>query len=206
MNDLRRHGVTLHLALNADRQPIPDVPAIYLVAPSDEAVARVVQDAAAGLYDSTYLALSTHLPRPLLEKLAAGARPPCTGRCCCNAGQPPRPLARLGLCCPARPPALKACANDAAQHAHTHASTATTTTRAHAPTPPPTPSRAGVVASGSAARLARVLDCHLAFTCLEADLFSLGLPRAYVDLNDPAATDAQIEVGTAGVWAGLVVV
>ncbi len=31
LNQLRRHGVTLHLQLEAERQPIPDVPAVYLV-------------------------------------------------------------------------------------------------------------------------------------------------------------------------------
>jgi hypothetical protein len=34
VNDLRRHGVTLHLLLESDRQPIPDVPAVYFVRPS----------------------------------------------------------------------------------------------------------------------------------------------------------------------------
>lgn len=31
LNELRRHGVTLHLVLENERQPIPDVPAIYFV-------------------------------------------------------------------------------------------------------------------------------------------------------------------------------
>ncbi len=31
VNELRRHGVTLHMLLDADRQPIPDVPAVYFV-------------------------------------------------------------------------------------------------------------------------------------------------------------------------------
>jgi hypothetical protein len=34
VNDLRRHGVTLHLLLESDRQPIPDVPAVYFVRPT----------------------------------------------------------------------------------------------------------------------------------------------------------------------------
>ena len=73
VNELRKHGVTLHMLLDAERQPIPDVPAIYFVQPSEAAVARIVQDVARGLYDAFHLNFSTHIPRPLMEKLAAGA-------------------------------------------------------------------------------------------------------------------------------------
>lgn len=31
VNELRKHGVTLHLLLDSERQPIPDVPAVYFV-------------------------------------------------------------------------------------------------------------------------------------------------------------------------------
>lgn len=31
VNELRKHGVTLHMLLDAERQPIPDVPAVYFV-------------------------------------------------------------------------------------------------------------------------------------------------------------------------------
>lgn len=31
VNELRKHGVTLHMLLEAERQPIPDVPAVYFV-------------------------------------------------------------------------------------------------------------------------------------------------------------------------------
>jgi hypothetical protein len=74
VNELRKHGVTLHMLLDAERQPIPDVPAIYFVQPSEAAVARIVQDVARGLYDAFHLNFSTHIPRPLMEKLAAGTR------------------------------------------------------------------------------------------------------------------------------------
>ena len=60
------------MLLDAERQPIPDVPAIYFVQPSEAAVARIVQDVARGLYDTFHLNFSTHIPRPLMEKLAAG--------------------------------------------------------------------------------------------------------------------------------------
>jgi hypothetical protein len=130
---LRRAGVTLHLALEAsDRQPIPDVPAVYLSRPTPEAVERVVQDAAAGLYDSVYLCWATALPPPLMERLAAGA-----------------------------------------------------------------------VRAGAAARIARVTDAYLAFVALEAGLFTLALPDAYVALHDPAAREAQIAGTVAAVVDGL---
>ncbi len=60
------------MQLDSERQPIPDVPAIYFLQPSEDAVARVVQDAQLGLYDTLHLNFTTHLSRPLLEKLAAG--------------------------------------------------------------------------------------------------------------------------------------
>jgi hypothetical protein len=72
VNELRRHGVTLHLQLDAERQPIPDVPAIYFVQPGEAAVARIAQDVQRGLYDAFHINFATHIPRPLLEKLAAG--------------------------------------------------------------------------------------------------------------------------------------
>ena len=40
VHELRRHGVTLHLLLENDRQPIPDVPAVYFVAPTEDNVTR----------------------------------------------------------------------------------------------------------------------------------------------------------------------
>ena len=39
-----------------------------------------------------------------------------------------------------------------------------------------------------------MFDQFLAFIALEAGLFSLGLPDAYLQLNDPGAKDTQIEV------------
>lgn len=38
VDELRKHGVTLHMLLDADRQPIPDVPAVYYVQPTEAAV------------------------------------------------------------------------------------------------------------------------------------------------------------------------
>ena len=72
--------MTLHLMLEAERQAIPDVPAVYFVRGSEEAVERAVADAAAGLYDSLHLNFTPCLPAPLMQKLAAGAHGGSYGR------------------------------------------------------------------------------------------------------------------------------
>ena len=56
------------------------------------------------------------------------------------------------------------------------------------------PCFAGAVAASCVQRIAKVHDQHLAFVALEAGLFSLGLPNTYLELNDPAAGETQIEV------------
>lgn len=53
-----------------ERQPIPDVPAVYFVRGSEEAVSAVTADAGKGLYDSMHLNFSPPLTPPLLEALA----------------------------------------------------------------------------------------------------------------------------------------
>ena len=73
VHELRRHGVTLHLLLENDRQPIGDVPAVYFVSPTAENVKRIAGDLSAGLYDAHYLNFSSSLPRALLEDLAVKA-------------------------------------------------------------------------------------------------------------------------------------
>jgi len=70
VNELRRHGVTLHLLLENTRQPIADVPAVYFVQPSRANVRRISTDLGAALYEAYHLNFSSSLPRPLLEELA----------------------------------------------------------------------------------------------------------------------------------------
>ncbi|CAL1268752.1 unnamed protein product [Larinioides sclopetarius] len=43
VKDLREMGVTLHLLLHSDREPIPDVPVIYFVMPNEENISRIGQ-------------------------------------------------------------------------------------------------------------------------------------------------------------------
>ena len=51
VNELRKHGVTLHLLLESDRQPIGDVPAVYFIQPSEVNVKRVAADLSSSLYE-----------------------------------------------------------------------------------------------------------------------------------------------------------
>ncbi|KAI9348761.1 Sec1-like protein [Zopfochytrium polystomum] len=71
VNELREHGITVHMHLNSDRQPIPDVPAIYFVQPTLENLKRIGEDMSRKLYDAYYLNFTFTLPRSLLEELAA---------------------------------------------------------------------------------------------------------------------------------------
>ena len=68
----RKHGITLHLSLETQRDPIPDTPSIYFVRANEETVKRIVADASAGLYDSFHLNFTPSIPAPLMEQLAGG--------------------------------------------------------------------------------------------------------------------------------------
>jgi hypothetical protein len=70
VQQLRRRGVTLHLLLNSEREPIPDVPAIYFCRPTKENLAVIAQDCAKGLYRSAHLNFVTKLDRTLMEDFA----------------------------------------------------------------------------------------------------------------------------------------
>lgn len=70
---LREEGVTLHLLINSDRDPVPDVPAIYFCAPTDENVKRIADDLKNGLYGSYYFNFISPISRQKLEDLATAA-------------------------------------------------------------------------------------------------------------------------------------
>ena len=123
VSDLRKHGVTLHLLIESERQSIPDVPAIYFLAPTEANMELLAQDAKNGLYETMHLNFTTTLPSKLMEQLA-------------NA----------------------------------------------------------TVRNGGVQRIGKLFDQYLSFVALEPTLFSLGLPDAYMQLNDPMASDTQIEV------------
>ena len=87
VQDLRDVGVTLHVyvllaisfkrapislrQLHSARPPLPDVPAVYFVAPTLANIKRIAYDLEKGLYESFHLNFVEPLPRALLEELAA---------------------------------------------------------------------------------------------------------------------------------------
>ncbi|KAF9918517.1 Vesicle trafficking between the ER and Golgi [Lobosporangium transversale] len=73
VNDLRENGVTVHM--QNERQPIPDVPAVYFVEPTSENIRKISEDLSNHLYDSYYINFSTVIPRPLMEEFAASTIP-----------------------------------------------------------------------------------------------------------------------------------
>ncbi|KAI8919611.1 Sec1-like protein [Entophlyctis helioformis] len=73
VGDLRERGITVHMSIYGDRQPIPDAPAIYFVEPTEDNIRRIADDLSRQLYDSFYINFSSALPRGLLEDLASSA-------------------------------------------------------------------------------------------------------------------------------------
>jgi len=70
VSQLRSRGVTLHMLIDADRDPIPDVPAVYFVEPTRENLAIIAQDCAKRMYERVYLNFVSKLDRSLMEELA----------------------------------------------------------------------------------------------------------------------------------------
>lgn len=70
VRQFRDLGVTLNLMLNTQRERVPDVPAVYFVAPTKANIERICDDMKRSLYDSFHLHFASHLPRELLELLA----------------------------------------------------------------------------------------------------------------------------------------
>lgn len=70
---LRNQGVSINVGLLTERGPMPDVPAVYFVEPTEENVRRIVQDLNSGLYESVYVNFASSVPRSLLQELAKGA-------------------------------------------------------------------------------------------------------------------------------------
>lgn len=70
VSDLRSRGVTLHLLIGTDREPIPDVPVIYFLQPTKENVAILARDCAKRLYRCAHINFVSKLPRELMEEFA----------------------------------------------------------------------------------------------------------------------------------------
>ncbi|TRY84989.1 hypothetical protein DNTS_028862 [Danionella cerebrum] len=73
VKELRDMGITLHLLLHSDRDPIPDVPAIFFVMPTEENIDRICQDLRNQLYESYYLNFISAISRSKLEDIASAA-------------------------------------------------------------------------------------------------------------------------------------
>ncbi|KAI6183378.1 Suppressor of ypt1 [Aphelenchoides bicaudatus] len=73
VKQLRELGVTLHLLLNAKRETLPDVPAVYFVSPTDDNVRLICEDLRRAMYDSFYLNMIFPIQRPQLEELASSS-------------------------------------------------------------------------------------------------------------------------------------
>ncbi|XP_046367606.1 sec1 family domain-containing protein 1-like [Haliotis cracherodii] len=73
VKELRDIGVTLHLQLHTDRDPIPDVPAIYFVLPTDENIQRICRDMQNQLYENYFFNFISAISRQRLEDIASTA-------------------------------------------------------------------------------------------------------------------------------------
>ncbi|KAG8287999.1 Sec1 domain containing protein 1 [Homalodisca vitripennis] len=73
IKELRELGVTLHVQLHSDRDPIPDVPAVYFCMPTEENLGRIGQDLNNNVYDIYHLNFISPISRQRLEDLAASA-------------------------------------------------------------------------------------------------------------------------------------
>ncbi|XP_067010101.1 protein sly1 homolog [Anabrus simplex] len=73
VKELRELGVTLHVQLHSDRDPIPDVPAVYFCLPTEENLGRIGQDLQNNLYDIYHLNFISPISRQRIEDLASAA-------------------------------------------------------------------------------------------------------------------------------------
>lgn len=67
---LRSRGVTLHLLISSstEREPIPDVPAVYFVEPTRANLQIIAQDCAKRLYSKVHINFVTKMDRSLMEE------------------------------------------------------------------------------------------------------------------------------------------
>ena len=70
VNDLLKAGITVHTLIKQDRAPLPDVPAVYFITPTEENIDLIVKDIKEEKYSEYYINFTSTLRRDLLEKLA----------------------------------------------------------------------------------------------------------------------------------------
>ena len=68
-HDSRKLTAQRHIA--SQRNPIPDVPVLYLVEPTPKNLKAITDDLARQLYSPAYVNFLSSIPRPLLEDFAA---------------------------------------------------------------------------------------------------------------------------------------
>jgi len=69
---LRNHYVSMQLPLHSVRHPVPEVPAVYLVEPTEENIARIIEDVKNRTYNQFYINFSSSIPNHILENFARG--------------------------------------------------------------------------------------------------------------------------------------
>eukprot|EP00906_Rhabdomonas_costata_P012995 RCo018673 len=70
VGSLRKLGITIHMMLATEREPIRDAPAVYFVQPTPENVALLCKDCKADLYQSFNINFISPISRTLLETMA----------------------------------------------------------------------------------------------------------------------------------------
>eukprot|EP00052_Salpingoeca_macrocollata_P015390 m.122607 g.122607 ORF g.122607 m.122607 type:complete len:638 (-) comp19669_c0_seq1:54-1967(-) len=71
--ELRDLGVTVYMQLQSQREPMPDVPAVYFVTPTPANVTRICDDLKANMYESYELNFLNALTREYLDAIASAA-------------------------------------------------------------------------------------------------------------------------------------
>ena len=74
-DELRQKGVTLHMLIDSPRERIPDVPAVYLLRPTERNVDAISNDLSSGLYDSCFINFTSPASESTLQRLASSAAP-----------------------------------------------------------------------------------------------------------------------------------
>jgi sec1 family domain-containing protein 1 len=70
VKDLREMGVTLHMMIDKQREPVPGAPAIYLCAPTEDNITKIAKDCVQELYQWVYVNFTAPIHRKLLETFA----------------------------------------------------------------------------------------------------------------------------------------
>lgn len=70
LEELKNNNVVLHLLINSNRDPVPDVSAVYFVMPTNENIERICRDLTSHIYDSYYFNFISPISRSKLETIA----------------------------------------------------------------------------------------------------------------------------------------